>query len=207
MRSGICCIFGKNLKMKTTFFVAAIGILAVSCGNPSGSEKGSSDSGKTSVSDTIKAPALDTAQITGSIDAYRKQTEEASAKTEPFTLETKELREKIKQKWSKLHYYEGANGISRIRTYPYEQISKRTEEFYFMSGMLVLAIVQDQGGSEGKPGEPAEAINKMYYYNNGLPLTEVNTSSEKEYTIKSSEAEELLQEAMEYLDLYKEKKK
>lgn len=133
------------------------------------------------------------------INAKRAQIESELA--DPTEVPTTELREKIKQKWSKIHFYSVNGNVVRIKTYPYEQISKRTEEFYFNNGQLMLVIIEDNG--EGEKGKTSEEIEKLYYYNNGEFFDEENHTSENEYKIKDSDAEELAQEAKEYLDIFR----
>jgi hypothetical protein len=115
-------------------------------------------------------------------------------------LTTSNVREKIKQKWSKIRYDLVNDTVARIKTFPYEQISKRTEEFYFDKGQLVLVVIEDNGETPG--GEPKKELDKLYYFKDGKMVEEVKNSNEKEYAIKNSEAVELLQEANEYIDLF-----
>ncbi len=119
---------------------------------------------------------------------------------DPVEMSTENLREKTKQKWKKIHFYTKDGQVVRVKTYPYEDISKRTEEFYFDNGSLMLAVIEDDGSEEADNEKKAD---KIYYFYNGEPIKEVNNSKrEKEYNLKDSDAEELQQEAMEYLDLY-----
>ncbi|MCX8149639.1 hypothetical protein [Thermaurantimonas aggregans] len=131
------------------------------------------------------------------IDSKRALAEDK--KDNRIELLTENLREKIKQKWQKIHYYLDGNSVIRIKTYPYENISKRTEEFYFYDGKLILAIIRDSGVEDSE--DRNKGIDKMYYFNNDAVLKEVNLSDEKEFTIRESDGEELLSEAAEYLTL------
>ena len=140
------------------------------------------------------------AQTLANLDLKRKEIEEYSKTTEAVSLETTTMREKIKQKWSKIHYYVKDGNIVRMKTYPHESISKRTEEFYFDGGNLIIAVVEDNGEKEAGNGE---GINKKYYFNNGESIGESNKSDETEYNVKDSDSEELLTEAKEYMDIYK----
>lgn len=136
------------------------------------------------------------------IDAKRSTIEQRI--TNPFVLSTQGLREKTKQKWEKIHFYSIDGEVVRIKTYPYSQISKRTEEFYLEKGSVILAVIEDDGSAERGS---KEAVDKMYYYMNNELIKEKHNNKEKEFTIKYSEAEELLQEVAEYLDIYKEQSK
>lgn len=48
-----------------------------------------------------------------------------------------------------------------------------------------------------------EEIDKAYYFHNGEVIREVNSGNEKEYSIRHSDGEQLLQEAQEYPELAK----
>lgn len=111
---------------------------------------------------------------------------------------TSEMREQIKQKWSAIHFYKKDGNVVRIKTYPHDGISTRTEEFYFKDNQLVCAVIEDQG-TKGK-GKDEIKDDKTYYYFNDKMIKEVKHSEEKEYAIKDSDAERLLQEAKEYLE-------
>lgn len=136
------------------------------------------------------------------IDKIRGEIE--SLKIQPVEIASSELREKIKQKWSKIHFYVQDGIVVKVRTYPYTQITKRTEEFYANNNGLLLAIIEDSG--EGHEGNDQNEMDKMYYYNNGKLIKELKKEKESEYTIKESDAEELLAEFNEYLEIYKNKK-
>jgi len=136
------------------------------------------------------------------IDAKREEIESRISAIEPLTLNTDNMREKIHQKWSKIDIYAENGEVLRVKTYPHEGISQRTEEFYFVNEDLILAVIEDNGS--GERGKSSEELDKMYYYHEGLFIKERNQSSEKEYSIKKSESEKLYQEAIEYLDLYRE---
>lgn len=113
------------------------------------------------------------------------------------TLQTSEMREQIKQKWSKIDYYLNGETVVRIKTYPHEGISTRTEEFYYNEeGNLVAVVIEDKGA--GKKGAQQEATDKAYYFNNEEFVGEANESGEMEFSIKNSDAERLLQESKEY---------
>lgn len=140
---------------------------------------------------------LDKPVLLQEIKDMRKEIESWSKESEPISLSTDSLRAKIKQKWSKVHIYSKDGEVQRIKTYPHQGISDRTEEFYFRDGELILAVIKDQARTEAE----AEVADKMYFFHAGELIGEENGANEKEYAIKSSDAEELLQEAAEYLDL------
>ncbi len=119
---------------------------------------------------------------------------------EPVVLLTEELKAKIKQKWSKIHFYTKDGSVVRIKTYPYAEISKRTEEFYLENGKLILAVIEDDG--TGDKGKLMEDLDKMYYYYNDKLIKEKKQNDEQEFSVRNSDAEELLEEVAEYLELY-----
>ena len=153
----------------------------------------------------MEAPA-EKAMNTDSLVAVinQKRTEIEQNLGEPMVVSTQELREKIKQKWEKIHFYTKDGAVVRIKTYPYSSISKRTEEFYLDNVQLILAVTEDNG--DGEKGKEVAAIDKLYYYNNNQMIHEVKANDEAEYGIKNSDAEEQLQELNEYLDIYKASK-
>ena len=63
-----------------------------------------------------------------------------------------------------------------------------------------MAVIEDNGA--GERGKAKEEIDKLYYYHNGEFLKEVNKETKSEYAIKKSDAEELLSEVKEYLEIY-----
>ncbi len=137
------------------------------------------------------------------IDKTRKRIE--SLQIKPFELSTKNLKEKIKQKWSKIHFYIENDVVVKVKTYPHPSISKRTEEFYANKDGLLLVVIEDNG--EGKKGKENYEFDKMYYFNNNKKIKEINKEEKSEYTIRDSDAEELLSEFNEYLDVYQSTKK
>lgn len=118
---------------------------------------------------------------------------------EPVSISTENATAKIKQKWSNIHYYFLNNELVRIKTYPHEGISERTEEFYLENGQLILAVIEDEGS--GERGKSEEAIDKMYYFMNGEVIKEVK-NDEAEYGLRNSDGEELLSEMKAYVDYY-----
>lgn len=138
------------------------------------------------------------------IDTQKAEIETQIKEIKPTELKTTDLREQLKQKWEKIHFYTNAESqVIRVKTYPYDKISKRTEEFYFQDGKLILAVIEDDG--TGEAGKEKEKLTKLYYFNEEKPFHEINNSGEKEYSIKESDAERLLEEANEYVKLQAEK--
>ena len=135
------------------------------------------------------------------IDAYRQRLENEIEK--PIEVKSDDLREKTKQKWKKIHFYVQDGNIVRIKSYPHEGISERTEEFYLKDGQLVLAVIEDHGLTER--GKEQEKFDKVYYFDNGEVIKEIAFDKESEFTVKNSDGEELLSEVKEYLKVYKEK--
>lgn len=115
-------------------------------------------------------------------------------------LSTDGMRAKIRQKWSKLHYYVHEGVVVRIKTYPHPGISKRTEEFYADTEGLILAVIEDDG--DGPKGKAKQDLDKLYYYNHGAFLAEFNKEHTLEYTIENSDARELLSEFNEYMEMF-----
>jgi hypothetical protein len=153
---------------------------------------------------TTKTEATSESQISlEDIDKLRTEIESLDVK--PIEISTANLREKIKQKWSKIHFYVVDDIVMKVKTYPYTEISKRTEEFYANKEGLKLVVIEDNG--EGEKGKPKDQLDKMYYFSSGKLIKEVNNQKESEYTVKESDAEELLSEFNEYLDIYKATKK
>lgn len=154
----------------------------------------------TEVEETIEVSVINTDSIVATIDSKR-ETIELNLAT-PVELSTATLREKIKQKWEKIHFYTVDGKVVRIKTYSYASISKRTEEFYFDNEMLILAVIEDDGSAP--KGKKIEEMSKAYYFQNNEMIRELKSETKVENTVKDSDAEELLSEANEYLTLFKE---
>ncbi len=142
-------------------------------------------------------------ELVTKIDAQKAEIETKIKEIKPTELKTAELREQLKQKWEKIHFYVDNGQVIRVKTYAYDKISKRTEEFYFENGNLILAVIEDDG--TGEAGKEKAELNKLYYFNEGMPVHEINNTNETEYSVRESDAERLLEEANEYLKLYAEK--
>jgi hypothetical protein len=189
---------------KLTYFVAValISTLLFSCGQAEEEtevSKENTDNQKTEEeTKEDMEPALNVDSLTNMVDSYRNEVEENIG--EGVEISTENMRSKIQQKWSKIHFYTMEGNVVRIKTYPHENVSKRTEEFYLKEGNLVLSVIEDNG--EGERGKVDEAIDKMYYYHNEEMIKEVNGEESTEYSIKQSDAEELLAEVKEYMNAY-----
>lgn len=145
-----------------------------------------------------ESKTTDNAAYIKAIDSLRAAIE--SEEVKPVEISTAGLREKIKQKWSKLHFYVKDQKVVKVKTYPHASVSKRTEEFYANEKGLVLVVIEDNGS--GPKGKEKGAMDKMYYFENGKVVKEAAKGEEEEYNIKNSDAEELLTEFKEYLDTY-----
>lgn len=148
-----------------------------------------------SSADSIPENALSVEKI----DALRAEVE--ALNITPIEMSTENLRAKTKQKWKKLHFYAENGVVRKVKTYPHEASSKRTEEFYAFEGNLVLVVIEDNGNSP--KGKPKSDIDKMYYFSQGKVIQELNKEKQSEYNIRDSDAEELISEFNEYKELYK----
>ncbi len=183
--------------------------LLFSCGQKKQAKEENTTQTDTTAKDTKETTTsndttVDKEKVVAAHNNLRSEIETKIKEIKPIEVSTKELREKVKQKWSKIEFYVLDNQVVRVKTYPHENISKRTEEFYFKDGKLAIATIEDDG-SAPKDKEKG-SIEKAYYYQDDKLVSEVNNSKEAEFNIKNSEAEELLQEAKEYLEVYKSKK-
>ena len=185
--------------LKLTFAVVLFAAVS-SCNQPA--EKATEETAPAVVEEVIEVEVeeevIDADSIVTAIDEARAEIEANLG--EPVAVATKELKEKIKQKWEKIHFYLMDGQVIRVKTYPYENISARTEEFYLMNGELALAVIEDNGA--GERGKTAEQIDKLYYFYNGEAVKKVGAENEKEYSVKDGDAEELMAELKEYLDIY-----
>jgi predicted RNase H-like nuclease (RuvC/YqgF family) len=142
-------------------------------------------------------------QIVAKADSVRSEIEKLVETIQPIELSTEGLRAQISQKWSKIHYYILDGKVIRIKSYPHDNISKRTEEFYFDKGNLILVCIEDNG--TGERGKEKSVIDKMYYFNNDVFVEEKHNTNEPENQIRNSDSEKLLQEAKEYLEILNKK--
>lgn len=110
------------------------------------------------------------------------------------------FRENVRQKWKKIHVYADENAIVRIKSYPYETITDRTEEFYFHEGRLAMVVMENDG--EWTQFEPKETLDKIFYFHDGILFNE--RGDESPYESWEKMGSELTQEAVEYTKLYEE---
>lgn len=103
-----------NTKIKT-FAIVAFTILFSSCNQTKETKKEEVDTVITK-QETTKEPEVDREALVLSIDT--KRTEIEAAADAPLEISTKDLREKVKQKWEKIHFYTYNDTIVRIKTYP-----------------------------------------------------------------------------------------
>ena len=179
--------------------VAAAGLFIASCGQTQQEQPQVAE--ETPVTEEVAADAaLDTVAYVAKVNAHRADVEARLGELNKREVSTETMRAKVRQKWSAIHYYADAAQVVRVKTYPHESVSKRTEEFYFMDGQLVLVVIEDDG--TGERGKAEADVDKMYYFADGKVVKETSKGTEKEYAIKDSDGEELLQEANEYLDAY-----
>lgn len=141
--------------------------------------------------------AEDRAAAVAAADAWRADVEGRLDALHRVEVATDGLRPQVRQKWATLHYYFDGEDLLRVKSYPHEGVSARTEEFYFRDGNLVLAVIEDDGSA----AVDAEAEDKRYYFLDGAVIQEFAASGETEYAIRDSDGERLLQEAAEYRDL------
>jgi hypothetical protein len=128
--------------------------------------------------------------------------EAAKEKMQRIEILSKDLNSgQIRQKWSKVHFYLEKGKVCRIKTYPHEENSKLTDEFYFDNDQLVFAILQDNG--DQATGNQELNFGRMYYFKDDELVKEVIHSEKKDHELKSAESKRLLKEANEYLELLK----
>ena len=152
---------------------------------------------------TAQTPKINVDSIVKSIEAENARIEANLKSFKKTTLKTTGLREVIKQKWSVIEYYTENSLVVKVETLPYKQVTKRTEEFTFKNGKLILAVIADHGIDE--KGNIEKEIDKEYYFADDKCIKEDNRSKEKETSIRNSDSERLLQEVNEYLDLFPKK--
>jgi hypothetical protein len=187
---------------QSLFFLPALALaVLVSCTQPAEKPEATEPENIEQTSETDEAEidaAIDVDAEVAKIDAERTAIE--ALEISPVEVSTENLRSKIKQKWSKIHFYAVDGELVRVKTYPHAGISMRTEEFYLSNGELVLVTIEDNG--EGERGKAAELIDKMYYYLNGELIREKKANEEAEYGIRNSDGEELMQELNEYKTIF-----
>ena len=195
--------------MKTRMFVLAMALALCSCGtgnkNAGKEQKDTTGAGIAQGEEAKVKPKVNVDSMATVIDAERNRIETALKSLQRTTIPTMNLREQIKQKWSKLDFYTDKGQVIRIKSYPHEKISQRTEEFYFKNGKLILAFIEDNGLKN--TGKATDRFGKTYYYFNDESFKEINQTNEKETGIRASDSERLLEEANEYLEIFAGQKK
>jgi hypothetical protein len=157
----------------------------------------------TDTAEVAEIEVVDTEKIIEEINQKRAEIE--ALVIEPVEILSADLREKTKQKWSKIHFYVQNDVIVKVKTYPYPEISKRTEEFYADENGLLLVTIEDNG--DGPKGKSNDEIDKMYFFHENTLIQEINKEEKEEYSIRESDAEELMSEFNEYLSIYQTKGK
>lgn len=190
----------KKRNLIVTLFISTIAIY--SC-NTKPTENNNTENATVANETNVEEPKLNIDSIVVTIDGKRAETEALTVA--PVEISTKELRAKIKQKWSKIHFYVQNNEVVKIKTYPHESISKRTEEFYLQNSKLILAVIEDDG--TGSKGKSKNELDRMYYFFNDNVINESKLNKESEHGIRNSDSEELLSEAKEYLEIFTANKK
>ena len=185
----------KKNKIIAGLLIATIGLSGCKSNESKENQEVKTDPQKEVSSPTLADPMISVEEI----DKMRTAIE--SLQLDPIEISTSGLREKTRQKWSKIHIYAQNDIVVRVKTYPHPEISKRTEEFYANKDGLLLVVIEDDG--EGPKGKPKNELDKMYYFNNGELINESKKAEASEYTVKESDAEELLSEFKEYLEIYK----
>jgi hypothetical protein len=194
----------KTVKMKNTKIFVGLLMAALGMMSCAGNEEQKSNQEVQESTEVISENEPQVDEITiDEIDDIRMEVE--SMEISPIEVSTSKMRPKIKQKWSKIHFYVKDGIVVKIKTYPYPEISKRTEEFYANASGLALVVIEDNG--EGEKGKLKSEIDKMYYFSNGELIDELSQDEEEEYQIRDSDGEELLSEFNEYISIYDELKK
>lgn len=105
----------------------------------------------------------------------------------------------IKQEWAKMDVYSDSTGIRKIKVYPYQGISQRSEEFYYNNGKMFFTFISDSGlnnenKDENRPGKEFHFMGeKLLKYDDKSGDKEDNPAEEKKmYEVRlTMEAEEL----------------
>ena len=141
-------------------------------------------------------------QIRSEIEEYRERIENTIDQLDRQTLNLTEARTEISQDWEKLDYYSDDDNVVRIKTYPHEDKKAKTEEFYFIDGELVFALVEEEGA--GKKGSEGEAYGGAFYYDNGELIVSMNVPENNTEMMDEDMMElgtKLQEEAQMYLEL------
>ena len=174
--------------------------------------KTDNDTGKdkqTSTNDTVKSK-VNPDEIISKIQKFRADCEAKldkkllTRKTVDFN-DTNVTSEDTRQKWEKIDGYYDGDKIVRIQTYPHKGISTRTEEYYFMDGKLVFAVINDKGTAEIE-GKDTGTMNKEFYFDNDKLIKYDNKTKEADKNLESEKKmyeTKLPYEAKEYMEIIK----
>lgn len=186
-------------KVSLPIFIALIAV-GVACTQTA--EKTNEPDSVVATEEVVEAeePTINVEEEVVAVNKLRGEIEEKVANIEPLEMSTQDMRAQVAQKWNMLHVYAVDGEVIRIKTYPHDAVSKRTEEFYLDNGELRLAVIEDNG--TGDRGKKEADINKMYYFLDGKVIKEINNSDEGETAIRNSDGERLIQECNEYLAAY-----
>ncbi|MEO6611717.1 MAG: hypothetical protein ABIT05_02250 [Chitinophagaceae bacterium] len=111
--------------------------------------------------------------------------------------------ESVKQEWMKMDIYkDGSGAIRRIKLYPHQGVSERSEEYYFNNEKLFFVYISDHGVAtedrdEGKPG-------KEFHFQDNRLIKYDDQSGDKELDVEQERKmyETSLQvKANEYLEI------
>lgn len=189
------------MKSKLITSLIFISVLQLACVNLEEKEQTKNDSQISEKPTSVETEnSLNVDSIISSIDEYRASLE--AELPEAIVLYTDSLRAKIKQKWQKIHFYANDEQLQRIKTYPYSEISERTEEFYIKNGELIMVAIEDKDGEQR--GKPKSEIDKLYYFHKGQVIKELKKDEKAEYSIRQSDGEELYAEFKEYKTKFEE---
>jgi hypothetical protein len=187
--------------MKKIVIMAGMVFILFSCG--SNDQKKTPGAAVNSEESVASVPKVNVDSVVKAIDMEREKIENNLPSSQKKSLPTTDLREQIKQKWSRIEFFSQNDQLVRIKTFPYEKVSQRTEEFYYQNGKLILAFIEDDGLQH--IGKSEARTGKTYYFFEGAFINENNQTNEKETTVRSSDGERLLQESKEYLELFPKK--
>lgn len=141
-------------------------------------------------------------QIRSEIEKYRERIENTIDQLDQKSITLSEARAELSHDWEKLDYYSDNENVVRIKTYPNEEKKARTEEFYFIDGELVFAMVEEEG--VGKKGNEGETSGSAFYYDEGKLIVSRN-APEADGEMMDEEMMELgtklQEEAQMYLEL------
>jgi hypothetical protein len=202
--------------IKTSFICVAAVALLFGCTNPAENTESSSavedrDTTATTATEDEKeiVEKRNAMQFRSEIEAYREKVENSLESLEKKTIDLSAARAEISERWEKLDYYLSDDQVVRIKTYPHRDQRDRTEEFYFMEGELVFALMEKEGAD--KKGRSDETAGSAFYYDNWELILSMNIPEEDEEVSTDEEDVELAmrlrEEAKEYLEMVKEDRK